>query len=36
MLKEGNKAPAFNLPGNDGKNHRLSEYLGKKVVLYLP
>ena len=34
MLKEGNKAPAFNLPGNDGKKHRLSDYLGKKVVLY--
>jgi peroxiredoxin Q/BCP len=34
MLKEGNKAPAFNLPGNDGNKHRLSDYLGKKVVLY--
>lgn len=34
MLKEGSKAPAFNLPGNDGKKHRLSDYLGQKVVLY--
>ena len=34
MLKEGNKAPAFNLPGDDGKKHRLSDYLGQKVVLY--
>ena len=33
-VKRRQQSPAFNLPGNDGKNHRLSEYLGKKVVLY--
>src|SRR5690606_13419978 len=34
MLKEGQKAPAFKLPGDDGKVHSLKDYLGKKVVLY--
>ena len=34
MLKVGNKAPAFKLPGDDGKIHCLSDYKGKKVVLY--
>lgn len=34
MLKEGSKAPAFKLPGDDGKTHSLSDYKGKKVVLY--
>ena len=34
MAKEGNKAPAFTLAGDDGKNHKLSDYKGKKVVLY--
>ena len=34
MAKEGNKAPAFTLPGDDGQKHKLSDYQGKKVVLY--
>ena len=34
MVKEGNKAPAFTLPGDDGQKHKLSDYQGKKVVLY--
>jgi len=34
MLKEGSKAPAFKLPGDDGKVHSLSDYKGKTVVLY--
>src|SRR4029079_17193298 len=28
-LKEGDKAPAFSLPGSDGKTHKLSDYKGK-------
>ena len=33
--KVGNKAPAFNLPNQNGENIRLSEYTGKKnVVIY--
>jgi peroxiredoxin Q/BCP len=31
---EGQKAPAFSLEGNDGKNHSLEDYRGKTVVLY--
>jgi peroxiredoxin Q/BCP len=31
---EGQKAPAFNLEGNDGKKHSLEDYRGKTVVLY--
>lgn len=34
MLKEGQKAPAFKLPGDDGEVHSLKDYVGKKVVLY--
>ena len=30
----GKKAPAFTLPDQDGKVHKLSEYKGKWVVLY--
>lgn len=33
-LKEGSKAPDFTLPGSDDREHRLSDYLGKKVLLY--
>jgi len=33
-LKVGNKAPDFTLPGSDGKDHTLSSYRGKKVLLY--
>ena len=32
-LKVGDKAPAFSLPGTDGKTHTLSEYSGKHVVV---
>jgi peroxiredoxin Q/BCP len=32
-LKEGDQAPAFTLPGSDGKTHRLSDYRGRAVVL---
>lgn len=34
ILEEGMKAPDFTLMGSDGKEHRLSDYLGKKVILY--
>jgi len=30
----GKKAPEFNLPDQDGKTHKLSDYKGKWVVLY--
>jgi thioredoxin-dependent peroxiredoxin len=32
-LKVGDQAPAFSLPGTDGKTHRLSDYRGRTVVL---
>lgn len=32
-LKVGDMAPAFSLPGSDGKTHSLSEYSGTPVVL---
>lgn len=32
-LKVGDKAPAFSLPGTDGKTHHLSDYAGTPVVL---
>jgi thioredoxin-dependent peroxiredoxin len=31
---EGQKAPAFNLAGSDGKKHSLADYTGKNVVLW--
>lgn len=33
-IKEGSLAPEFSLMGSDGKEHKLSDYIGKKVVLY--
>lgn len=33
-LKVGQKAPDFKLPDENGKLHKLSDYQGKKVVLY--
>lgn len=33
-IKEGLQAPDFVLEGSDKKEHRLSDYSGKKVVLY--
>jgi cytochrome oxidase Cu insertion factor (SCO1/SenC/PrrC family) len=32
-LKVGDQAPAFTLPGSDGKTHSLADYQGKTVVL---
>ena len=34
MLAAGSKAPDFTLPDQNGKMHKLSEYKGRKVVLY--
>ena len=34
MLETGTKAPDFELQDQNGKTHRLSDYLGKKVILY--
>ncbi|TDP59082.1 thioredoxin-dependent thiol peroxidase [Aminicella lysinilytica] len=34
MLEIGTKAPAFELPDQDGKLHKLEDYRGKKVILY--
>jgi peroxiredoxin Q/BCP len=33
-LKEGDKAPDFTLVGSDKKEHKLSDYLNRKVILY--
>ena len=29
----GSEAPAFELPGSDGKTHRLADHRGKEVVV---
>ena len=34
MLEVGTKAPAFELPDQNGELHTLEEYRGKKVILY--
>jgi peroxiredoxin Q/BCP len=34
MLKEGTQAPAFTLKDSTGKEYSLSQYKGKKVILY--
>ena len=34
MLETGTKAPAFELPDQNGVMHRLEDYKGKKVILY--
>ena len=34
ILEEGMKAPDFTLMGSDKKEHKLSDYTGKKVILY--
>ena len=34
MLEIGTKAPDFELPDKYGKLHKLSDYAGKKIVLY--
>ncbi len=33
-LKRGDKAPAFSLPDQDGKVHKLGDYEGKWILLY--
>lgn len=33
-MEIGSLAPDFSLAGSDGKNHKLSDYRGKKVILY--
>jgi thioredoxin-dependent peroxiredoxin len=32
-LKAGDAAPAFSLPGSDGKTHQLSDHAGQVVVV---
>ena len=34
MLEVGTKAPEFTLPDQNGEMHSLSDYKGKKVILY--
>ena len=34
MLEIGTTAPDFTLPDQNGQNHSLSDYRGKKVILY--
>lgn len=34
VLEKGMKAPEFTLMGSDNKEHKLSDYIGKKVILY--
>lgn len=34
MLAIGQQAPSFTLPDQDGKLHHLSDYAGKRIVLY--
>lgn len=34
MLKEGDKAPDFTLPADDGSQFTLSEQKSKNIVLY--
>jgi peroxiredoxin Q/BCP len=33
-LKEGLPAPNFTLMGSDDKEHKLSDYVGKNVILF--
>ena len=34
MLEVGTKAPDFELPDQNEEMHKLSDYAGKKVILY--
>ena len=34
MVLEGERAPDFRLPGDDGKAYRLQDFRGKRLVLY--
>lgn len=33
-ISEGQPAPDFQLTGSDGKEHRLQDYVGKKLIIY--
>jgi peroxiredoxin Q/BCP len=33
-LKVGDKAPEFNITDQNGKVHKIADYIGKKVILY--
>lgn len=33
-LKEGQKAPDFDLPDGSGRRHRLADYHGQRVLLF--
>ena len=33
-LKIGSKAPAINLPDQDGNKHKLSDYIGQYILIY--
>ena len=34
LIEPGAKAPAFALPDQEGREHRLKDYAGQPVVLY--
>src|SRR5215467_2965435 len=34
IVEPGRKAPAFALPDQEGKTHRLKDYAGRPVILY--
>jgi len=34
MIKEGDRAPDFTLPSDDGADFTLSKNKGKKIILY--
>lgn len=34
IIEEGSKAPDFTLMGSDDREHKLSDYKGRKIILY--
>ena len=34
VLSKGDKAPPFTLSDQDGKTHNLSDYIGKRIIVY--
>ena len=34
VLKEGNKAPSFTLPSDSGEKIKLSDFKGKKLIIF--
>jgi peroxiredoxin Q/BCP len=34
VLSKGDKAPLFTLSDQDGKTHNLSDYIGKRIIVY--